>query len=173
MNKTNDGFSLGSLILGILYLFAGFLSIRNPLASNAFLVGLIVMTAIFDGIFEIALRNRINKYFGRGGGFLLFTGIVNLILAALILFNFTSSVIALPWVFAIYIIFTSITSIIRSFATKEVSNGVFWAQVILNILGIVLGVMLIKNPLASFFTISTLIGFYFFLAGIRNIIFAF
>ncbi|MDO5048118.1 MAG: DUF308 domain-containing protein [Anaerococcus sp.] len=173
MINKNNGFSFGSLLIGILYLLAGFLAIRNPLASNSFLVMLIVFTGVFDGIFEIALRNRINKFFGKKGGFLLFAGVVSIIFAGFILFNFRASVLALPIVFAIYLIVSSIFSIVRALTLKSSSRGVFWGLLIINVLGLLLGLMLIKNPLSSFMTIASILGFYFILAGIRNIIHAF
>ncbi|MEM5199565.1 DUF308 domain-containing protein, partial [Enterococcus faecium] len=42
-----------------------------------------------------------------------------------------------------------------------------------DVLGIILGVMLLFNPLSSALTLSFLVGFYFMMFGISNIVYAF
>lgn len=173
MRKENSGFSLASLLLGIFYLLAGFIALRNPLASNTYLVILIGIISIIDGAMSLILNNRLNKYFGRGGGLLIFSGIVSIVFGLLILFNLRFSVIAIPLAFAFYLIFNCLISLFRLGPIRKVSTGMFVFLLIINILGILLGLMLIKNPLASFITVANILGIYFLIGGIRNIIHAF
>lgn len=158
MRKENTGFSLGSFILGLFYLFAGYIALRNPLISNTYIVILIATVAILNGVIDLILRNKLNKYHGSGGGILIFSAIISIIFGVFILFNLSFSIIALPMAFAFYLLFSSITSIFRIWPIRKVSNGAFIGLLIINILGIILAFMLIRNPLASFFTVANIIG---------------
>lgn len=80
---------------------------------------------------------------------------------------------ALPYIFAIWFIFTSIMGIVISSPLKIFANGAWTSLLVLNILGIILGVMMINNPMSASLTIITLVGIYFLVLGIRSIIHAF
>ncbi|HAP7645602.1 TPA: hypothetical protein IVV33_002984, partial [Enterococcus faecium] len=49
----------------------------------------------------------------------------------------------------------------------------YWFTIIVNILGILLGIFLLFNPISSALTLSFLVGFYFMLFGITHIVYAF
>ncbi|HAP9234537.1 TPA: hypothetical protein IWI47_001253, partial [Enterococcus faecium] len=56
---------------------------------------------------------------------------------------------------------------------RGVSEGYYWFTIIVNILGILLGIFLLFNPISSALTLSFLVGFYFMLFGITHIVYAF
>ncbi len=89
------------------------------------------------------------------------------------LFNIGAGVVALPFVFAVWFIADSVFALLAADLAKGVSNGYYWFTVIVNILGIILGIMLLFNPISSALTLSFLVGFYFMLFGITHIVYAF
>ncbi|MZM07541.1 hypothetical protein GT958_09365, partial [Bifidobacterium pseudocatenulatum] len=76
-------------------------------------------------------------------------------------------------VFAVWFIADSVFALLAADLAKGVSNGYYWFTVIVNILGIILGIMLLFNPISSALTLSFLVGFYFMLFGITHIVYAF
>lgn len=84
-----------------------------------------------------------------------------------------ASVLALPFVFAIWFIVDSIFGLFNLDLARQHSNGYFWFSLIIDILGIIVGFMLLFNPISSALTLSFLVGFYFMMWGITQIVYAF
>lgn len=61
-----------------------------------------------------------------------------------------------------------VVSIVRKY-----NNNQFWFTVIIGILGVVIGFLLLNNPLSAYLTIAALVGIYFMVNGILNIVYAF
>ena len=100
-------------------------------------------------------------------------GIIDILIGVYLLFNLNIGVAVLPFVFAIWFLFDSIFGLFTLDFAKRVSTGYFWFTLIVDVLGIILGVMLLFNPLSSALTLSFLVGFYFMMFGISNIVYAF
>ncbi|HPJ00889.1 MAG TPA: DUF308 domain-containing protein, partial [Enterococcus sp.] len=100
-------------------------------------------------------------------------GIFDLIIGIYLFFNVEIGLLALPFIFAIWFIVDSIISLAEADIFKSASKGYYWFVVILNIIGIILGVMLFFNPIVSAFTLAFLVGFYLMMIGISLIAFAF
>ena len=154
----------GSLILGILFVLVSLISFQDPVGN---LVAIVVVFAIFaflKGIFELT---------GYKGKMPLVIGIIDILVGIFFLFNIGAGVVALPFVFAIWFIADSILALFTADLAKGYSTGYYWFTVIINILGVVLGCILLFNPISSALTLSFLVGFYFMLFGINHIVYAF
>ena len=81
--------------------------------------------------------------------------------------------LALPYIFAIWFIMDSIGELIVSDVFKSLSSGYYWFKIIMNVLGLILGIMMLFNPIISALTISFLVGLYFLTAGIDFIVTSF
>ena len=100
-------------------------------------------------------------------------GIIDILVGIFFLFNIGAGVVALPFVFAIWFIADSILALFTADLAKGYSTGYYWFTVIINILGVVLGCILLFNPISSALTLSFLVGFYFMIFGINHIVYAF
>lgn len=163
----------GSLILGILFILTALLSFRDPLGDLVSLVILFAVLAILKGIFELFFRNKLKELTGIKAYVPIITALANSAIGIYLLFNLTIGVTLLPYVFAIWFVVDSILSLFTLDLAKKVSTGYFWFSLILTILGIFLGFMLLVNPLSSALTLSFLVGTYFMLFGINQIVYAF
>ena len=90
----------------------------------------------------------------------LVVGIIDILVGIFFLFNIGAGVVVLPFVFAVWFIADSVFALLAADLAKGVSNGYYWFTVIVNILGIILGIMLLFNPISSALTLSFLVGFY-------------
>ena len=163
----------GSLILGILFVLVSLISFQDPVGN---LVAIVVVFAIFaflKGIFELFVRNRMKELTGYKGKMPLVIGIIDILVGIFFLFNIGAGVVALPFVFAIWFIADSILALFTADLAKGYSTGYYWFPVIINILGVVLGCILLFNPISSALTLIFLVGFYFMLFGINHIVYAF
>ena len=161
--RQQHGMDWGSLVLGILFVLTALISFQNPAGNLIAIVMVFAIFAIIKGIFEIFVRNRMKELLG----------IIDILIGVYLLFNLNIGVAVLPFVFAIWFLFDSIFGLFTLDFAKRVSTGYFWFTLIVDVLGIILGVMLLFNPLSSALTLSFLVGFYFMMFGISNIVYAF
>ncbi|WP_099203442.1 HdeD family acid-resistance protein [Miniphocaeibacter massiliensis] len=173
MVKKESKFNWGSFLIGIVFVIASMVAFRDPESDLVAIVMVFGVTALLEGIYQIAIRRTIKEVTGYKSTFMILVGILNILIGIILLFNVYEGVLVLPYVFAIWFIIRCVEGLISSDLAKSVSDGYYWFTLIINLLGIVLGIMLFTNPLSSIMTIAYIVGFYFMLFGILNIVEAF
>ena len=169
MGEQSKGkFGWGNLILGILLIITALIAFRNPLSDILALTIIFGIMAILSGIWLIVNNDGGNKVFR------IIIGILDVLIGIVLLFNLRIGALAVPFVFAIWFIAGSVYRLCNLGKVKKLlGNGYFWFSLVLNVLCVIAGIMLLFNPLASVFTISFLVGFYFMMVGIESIMYAF
>lgn len=162
-----------ALILGILFILVSLLSFSDPVGDLISLVIFFAIFAIIKGVYELIARNALKNLTGYKAFFPIIIGVVDIIVGIYLLFNLNIGVAVLPFVFAIWFIIDSVFSLFTLDLAKTFSRGYFWFALIMNILGIILGFMLLSNPLVSALTLGFLVGVYLMIFGITQIIYAF
>ena len=162
-----------SLIIGIFFIFIAFIAFKNPLASLESLVIYFGISAIFKGIGGLMIHHNIKKYTGLNINIFMWTSILDILLGILIVSNINSMVMTLPYVFAIWFIIDSINDLIYGSYLKDIHGGLYGLNIAINIISIILGIMMIYNPLGTAFTVVYLIGMYFIISGVKYIVHSF
>ncbi|HLR20482.1 MAG TPA: DUF308 domain-containing protein [Tissierellaceae bacterium] len=151
-----------SLFLGILLFALGFMFFANPKES------LITLSTWIAFIFILAGVLRIIRYFTDGvfhtGSFLI-TSILDIVLGILMIASNPSTALALGTLISFWITFSSIAEIAISIDLKKVGVSTWWIGLLTGILGIILGISMIRDPLLS----SIYIGSYIVLYGVTFI----
>jgi len=173
MASEKRGFDWYSFLLGILFIFASLTSFRDPASNLVALVLVFAIFAIIKGVFELFLRKKVREFTGFSSTMPIVVGIFDIIVGVFLLFNISAGVMALPMVFAIWFLVDSFVALFSSSALKNISDGYYWFSIIINILGVIVGFMLLFNPVSSALTLSFLVGFYFMMFGIAEITYAF
>lgn len=174
MNETRrHGVDWGSLILGILFVLTSLVSFQDPAGNLVAIVMVFAIFAIVKGIFEIFARNKMKELTGYKAYAPIVLGIIDIIVGVYFLFNLNVGIAALPFVFAIWFILDSVFGLFTLDLAKAVSTGYMWFVAIVDVLGIIVGVILLVNPVSSALTLSFLVGFYFMIFGIMQIVYAF
>lgn len=155
----------GYLIMGVLFIIASVLSFINPAGNLEALAFAFAFLAILNGIWMIANR--------MGSTLRVVAGVVNILIGVFLFFNIYWAALALPFVFAIWFIVDSVLRLLTVGFARALGSGFFWFQLIISILGIIVGVLLLYNPISAALTISFLVGFYLLMAGIESIVYAF
>ena len=101
-------FDWGSLILGILFIIVSLMSFRDPVGNLVAIVIVFGVLAILKGIFEIFLRNRFKDLTGYKAKMPILVGALDILIGIFLLWNMQASILALPFVFAIWFIVDSI-----------------------------------------------------------------
>lgn len=173
MTHSKSSFKWGNLIVGVLFILTALISFRNPVGNLAGITVFFGMLAIVKGGFDLFFRNKVKKITGMPGTSLLIIGVFDIILGFLLLFNLTTSIMALPFVFATWFLVDSIGGLFSLEQAKSLSTANYWLQLILSIVGILISISLLFDPITSALTLSFLVGFYLMWIGIFYIVEAF
>ncbi|WGN90347.1 HdeD family acid-resistance protein [Ligilactobacillus faecis] len=173
MQTAKRGFDWFSLVVGIILVIAGIASFMRPDATLKFVSICLGIGLLVKGIYELWFRQGINNWFGEKSGWLLFMGIIDIILGLLFIFRAASGVVVIAYIFAFWFIFDSIAEIATANYFKRLNRGYYVAMLILNILALLVGFILLFNPLIAASTLVLIISFYLLLIGFIKIIQAF
>ena len=171
--KNRKALGWGELILGILLIILGIYTFINPsgaIRGVTFIYGLVALiTGIIDIIFYIKLEERT----GTSPVLSLVGGIISIIAGFLILFNLGIGTWVMVILFPIWFIAHCIARLAHLPFIRITSGfGYYYFTLFVNIIGLVLGIMMIFDPFISFFSIVYLIGIYLIFLGVDSIVFA-
>ena len=162
--KMRSGFGWMELIIGIALAVLGIFTFVYPDNAVTTLVVIYGIIAVITGIADVVLYVRVEKHIGFGPTVSLISGIL--------------SVMAGKWVisllFPIWFIAHCISRLSHLNTIKYIAgNFVYWFTMIVNIIGLVLGVVMIFSPNISIAAVAYIVGAYLVLFGIDCIIIAF
>ena len=171
--KRRSGFGFLELIIGILLIVLGIFTFINPghaLTGLVFVYGLI---AVGMGIADILLYVRVERYTGLGPIVSLVSGILSVMSGIMLLVypgagKWVLSLLFPIWFFAHCISRLAHVNTIRTLA----GNAAYFFTLVLNILGLLLGCMMILHPVLSLMSISYIVGFYLLFLGIDSVVLA-
>lgn len=162
-----------NLIVGIIFIIASITAFKNPEDNIKAIVLILSITAISKGIMEIFIRSKIKKITGFQSRTMIVTGILDIGLGVLLLFNLSAGAKVVLYIFALWFIIDAIEGLLVLDIAKYIGDGYYYFTLIINILGIIIGIYLLFNPQGSALTIAFLLGFNLMIVGIWNIIKAF
>lgn len=148
--KSVDWFSL---ITGICFIIVSFIAFKNPYASLASLVIYFGIIAIVKGVGGVLIYKKIKDFTRLNIKLFFWISIIDIILGLILLFNVESAVLIIPYVFSIWFIIDSINDISFGRYLRFVPGGLYHLNIIINIITLILGIMMLYNPLRASFTV--------------------
>lgn len=173
MADKKTGFGWSNLLLGILFIITSLIAFNDPVGNLASLTVFFGIVAIIKGCFDIFIRNKIQELTGSKATMLVVLGILDIILGIVLLFNISLGVMTLPYIFAIWFIIDSVSGLFSMEFWLTESKAYYWFNLILNVIGVIVGFSLLFDPVVSALTLSFLVGFYLMMFGLINIVAAF
>lgn len=162
------------LLVGILFILIGIYTFRNPGSTlNGFVI-IYGILAVISGVADIAFYVQLERHTGFGPTVSLLSGILNILLGIFLVIKKEVGAFAATILFPIWFIAHCLGKLMNANAVRLYRGKVqYWVTLIFNILGIILGFLLIFNPFASAISMVYIAGFYLILMGIESIISAF
>ena len=112
------GSVLWEILLGIVYVFAGFYLIFHPLSGLLSLTFLLILYLVFEGVLELIHGFQVRPR--AGSGWIIFDGIITLILAILLWRSWpSSSVWAIGTLIGISMLFSGFSRLMLSLAARR------------------------------------------------------
>lgn len=166
--KTNTATRVLMLILGILLVIFGVFLFATP-GFNAVMLGYLVsILMLVSGIAEIVFYATHHKTHA-ASGWLLADGILTAILGLLLLFMPSAQVLTMSIIFAVWVLFTGVVSFSGAFTAKSAGSHSWGWSLALGIIGILLGLWLMFDPMLSIVSIGYLLPAAFVFEGISAI----
>ena len=171
--KKRSRFGWMELIVGILLILLGMYSIVRP---GSMLTGIVMIygaVAVITGIADLVFYMRVGHHIGFGPTISLVTGVLSVMTGFMLLVYPGAGKWVLSMLFPIWFIAHCISglshlNIIRYMACRFI----FYSTMILNMIGLVLGILMIFRPVYTIISVGWIIGFYLILLGINSIVIA-
>ena len=165
--RRRSGFGWLELIIGVLLILLGIFTFIRPGQALTGLVVIYGVIAVIMGIADIVLYVQAERYTGFGP-------IVSLISGILLLVYPNAGKWVLSLLFPIWFIAHCISRLCHLSAIRIMAgNGIYYFTLVINIIGLVLGIMMVLSPVVSLLSISYIVGLYLILLGIDSVVMAF
>ncbi len=161
-----------SLIIGLIFIVFGIYIFSVPLETYVTLAILFSVSFIFSGIMDIffSVENRQNL---KGWGWYLTGGIFTLAMGVYLILYPAISIMVLPYFVGFTMLFRSFQLLGYSFDLKEL-HILGWGNVaISSVLGIILSLLLLGNPLITGMSLVTITALSFIFVGVSSAVLAF
>lgn len=175
MSKRSFGW--GELIIGLLLILLGVFTLARP---ESMLTGIIVIygiIAVILGISDIILYVKLEKFTGFGPMMSLISGILSVMCGIMLIANPNVGKWALTVMLPVWFIAHCISGLAHTGTIRLMTNSFcYYCLLILNILGLILGILMLISPALSFLTIraiSYIAAAYLILFGVESVIAAF
>ena len=156
-------------IAGLLLIVLGVLCLCKPditLLSAAWILGCLTL---FAGIAKLVFTIKTQGFLPNSGTRML-SALLDIFFGCFFLCNLLGTAVALPVVFAIWVMLQGVIIAVQSFDYKKVGFPQWWVLLILGVAGAVLGFVGLKHLNITAMTLSTLIGLAIILCGLAYIL---
>lgn len=163
-NRINK-FDPFALVLGILFIVIAIMAFQNPLSTFGIVVIIAAIASLLVGMYKLFW---IRPFLGNST-WLTFNAIFDIIIGLIMLFNKEFGMLLVTISLALMFLLDSITTLglaktIQSFSTKY-----YTMDIIISVIGIILGIVLLFSPIITVISISTIIALLFIIFGISLI----
>ncbi|SPC37581.1 putative integral membrane protein [Latilactobacillus fuchuensis] len=174
MFRKNDWeFDWSELMTGVIFLVVAYFLFKKPGVALSGFVMVIALAAIIRGIAKLSAYRHLREDTGIRATLMLINAILDIILGFLFIFNVPVGIISISYVFAAWFLVDAIVGLLNVGHLKQFNLFLYVVSIILDILGIVVGLLLLMNPVVTAVTLATLVGFYFAILGVNAIVIAF
>ncbi len=157
------------LIKGIILLILAFFAFFQPVNALLGLAIYVGVSLMITGVFEItgALANRKTD---DAFGWHLTIGIIDILFAFVLLTNPVVTAAIFPFIVGFWTVVYGIMLFVNSFQIRKTGEKNWWTETLGGILTVIIGYLIMSNPVIGALTITFWIGLGFLIFGILTIV---
>ena len=141
--------------------------------ENLFIITwLIGLLFIINGFMELVMSVNMRKHTNQNSVFIMLTAIINIIIGIVIILNIVTSTTFIIYLFLCLVYYSCSFSYIYSYTLERSNRLLHTISIFINILEIILGILLLFNPIIAVVLVSFVLAFVFVIIGISQIIIA-
>lgn len=166
-----SGFGWLQLAIGIALIVLGVLALANPdLALNGMVIAYGI-AAVVMGVADILLYIRVERYTGLGPILSLISGILSVMSGVMLMLYPRAGVLVLTVLFPIWFIAHCVSRLMHVNHIRYVAgDGVFSFALVVNIIGLILGFLMLLSPHTTLSTLRWFAGIYLVLLGVDGVV---
>ena len=166
-----SGFGWLQLAIGIALIVLGVLALANPdLALNGMVIAYGI-AAVVMGVADILLYIRVERYTGLGPILSLISGILSVMSGVMLMLYPRAGVLVLTVLFPIWFIAHCVSRLMHVNHIRYVAgDGVFSFALVVNIVGLILGFLMLLSPHTTLSTLRWFVGIYLVLLGMDGVV---
>ena len=159
------------LAIGIALIVLGVLALANPdLALNGMVIAYGI-AAVVMGVADILLYIRVERYTGLGPILSLISGILSVMSGVMLMLYPRAGVLVLTVLFPIWFIAHCVSRLMHVNHIRYVAgDGVFSFALVVNIVGLILGFLMLLSPHTTLSTLRWFAGIYLVLLGMDGVV---
>ncbi len=170
MNRRSDT-GWFELIAGVVLIILGIVIMRQPAGVLTWIVIMCGVLAVLSGIGDIVLYVKMERFTGFGPIVSLVTGILGVMAGFMLMAHPGAGTWALAMILPIWIIAHCISRLSHlQYMKMHFGMTYYTISLILNILGLIVGILLIFRPMITIFSMGVLVGAFLILEGVEVIL---
>ena len=171
--KRRSGYGWLELIMGILLILLGIFTFIRPTETLTGVVIIYGIIAVLTGIADIVFYIKIDRHMGFVPTISLISGLLSVMAGVMLLAYPAAGTWVLSLLFPIWFIVHCISRLSHLNIIRMTAGNFYYGfTLIVNIIGLVLGVIMILNPIISIISVGYIIGAYLILLGIESVVVA-
>ena len=171
--RRRSGFGWLELAIGILLIALGVLAFAKPDLALTSLVFAYGAAAVVMGVADIILYIEVERYTGFGPILSLIAGILSVMSGVMLVVYPRTGVVVLTVLFPIWFIAHCISRLSHLSSIRLIAgNATFYFALVINIIGLILGFMMLLSPIFTLNTIRYFASAYLILLGIDSVVMA-
>lgn len=171
--RRHSGFGWLELVSGILLLLLGALVFLKPQLALSTMVVAYGLAAVVMGIGDLVLYIQLERYTGFGPILALISGILSVMAGFMLMIRPRTGILVLTVVFPIWFIAHCISRLSRLGEIRFwAGQGIYLITLIMNVVGLVLGFLMVLYPSFTLTTIRCIAGVILILLGIDSLVMA-
>ncbi|MBR4127730.1 MAG: DUF308 domain-containing protein [Alphaproteobacteria bacterium] len=153
----------GLIVSSVFMIIAGILTWFYPDTA-------LLAAALYLGImFLIGGSGYLVDFFLLRSGWLLAVGLLNFIIGIILILNLGITASSMPVLLAVWILCVGVMQVVFGVDVRSAADPAWKWIMMAGVLGILFGLLILGYPAVGIFTISALLGFYFFIYGCLGI----
>lgn len=172
--RRRSGFGWLELAVGIALIVLGILAFARPdlaMSGLAFAYGI---AAVVMGVTDIILFIEVERYTGFGPLLSLISGVLSVMTGLMLVVQPGAGGLVLTVLFPIWFIAHGVSRLMHLGKIRRVAGkGIYYFTLLVNIVGLLLGVLMVFNPVFTMTTIRCLASAYLILLGLDSVVMAF
>ena len=166
-----SGFGWLQLAIGIALIVLGVLALANPDLALSGMVIAYGIAAVVMGVANILLYIRVERYTGLGPILSLISGILSVMSGVMLMLYPRAGVLVLTVLFPIWFIAHCVSRLMHVNHIRYVAgDGVFSFALVVNIVGLILGFLMLLSPHTTLSTLRWFAGIYLVLLGMDGVV---
>lgn len=168
----NNRIKWPSLVVGVIFLIIAVFIMSFPQENLFVITWLIGLLFIINGFMELVMSFNMRKHTNQNSVFIMLTAVINIIIGIVIMLNIVTSTTFIIYLFAVWFIIHAVLAIFTVTQLERSNRLLHTISIFINILEIILGILLLFNPIIAAVLVSFVLAFVFVIIGISQIIIA-